>query len=156
MPSGILGFRLGHKDKITFVMNAENLNITLKEWCSDPYNWRRLRGNINSMKRVEGSPTEDQILEVSMLLDIDLNPNATWYDLLRSTHGNPDRIFMSRYYEDRKSFFLTSPRCKVGYIINADRMELEVYECGAKKFHGLGRYAGKVNYGPKLIDVYEY
>ena len=84
MPSGILGFRLGHKDKITFVMNAENLN-----------NWRRLRGNINSMKRVEGPPTEDQILEVSMLLDIDLNPNATWYDLLRSTHGNPDTMYIS-------------------------------------------------------------
>ena len=145
---GVLGFRVGGRDKITYNnSNSDQLEEGILDWCRSVKDWKEVKRKILAMKRVDGAPTDEQILEVAIALDTEPIQGANWYIMLRSTQGCVEKILNARYYENYSSFMLRSKLCEFAYIINLDMMELEVYN---RKVGGNGRYCTKSNQYPSL------
>lgn len=146
---GVLGFRVGGRDKITYNnSNSDKLEDKILDWCRSVKDWKEVKCKVLAMKRATGQPTEEQILEVAVALDIEPVQDTDWYNLLRSTQGDIDKILAARYYESYKVFMTRSKLCEFTYIINLDMMELEVYN---RKVGGKGRYCTKSNPYPSLV-----
>lgn len=153
---GALGFRVGGVDKVTYVHDsADDLAVDVVNWAKTVTDWKYVKRAAMAMKRVTASPTEDQILDVSIVLGIEPKAGLSWYQLLRPAQGNPWLTLDAKWYEDKKRFLYNSLFCEHACIINLDMMELEVYVGMQKVKHDKGRYSlkkGDGKYFPVALD----
>ena len=139
--AGVIGFRVNFVDKITYVHNGLGIKEKILEWGREQEDWRLIKRLALVMKRVTTSPTDDQILQycINTGVDIpDVDTLMTWYQIMRPSQGLPSKLLLGRFYMNYSDFMKTSTHCKFAYIINLDRLELEVY----KKGEGNCRYKG--------------
>lgn len=159
---GVLGFRASNIDKITYVNDNANpyrLGERVVKWIRGIDSWRDVKKRVLVMKKVDNldfsSSQDTEKIETCLRLDIDLPDQPSWYNILRSTQGDPERILLAKYYIPYKNFFLTSRHCMHGYIINLDTEKFEVYQGGTRKKHDLGRYSLKKFFGPALVGKFD-
>ena len=159
---GVLGFRASNIDKMTYVNDNAipyRLGESVVKWIRSVESWKEVKKKVLVMKKVDNldfSASQDmEKIETCLRLDIDLPDQPTWYNILRTTQGDPARILLARFYMSYKNFFLSSRHCAYGYIINLDTEKFEVYQGGIRKKHDLGRYSLKKFFVPALIGKFD-
>lgn len=139
--AGVIGFRVNFVDKITYVHNGLGIEEKILEWGRGQEDWKLSKRLALAMKLVTGTPTDDQILQycINTGVDIpDVDTLTTWYQIMRPNQGNLSKVLLGKFYMSYKFFMVNSKLCKFAYIINLDRLELEVYKRG----EGNCRYKG--------------
>lgn len=69
-------------------------------------------------------------------------PDLNWYQLLRETQGDPEKILESGRAEHVPEWPADSVFCEWGYLLDLDTLVLEVYRGFQKAPHTDGRYHG--------------
>lgn len=114
---------------------------------------------------VEGTPTPEQLIEVTEWEGIEPNMNVggpgevDWYKLLRNVQGDPYAYKNGlRFMEDGTTFMQDSLFCEYAYIFNVEEMTLEFY-IGWQKDAQKNRYYDEELEGEDYKNVklvYEY
>lgn len=139
---------MGTRGFVGFVADGKE-TITYNHWDSYPEgvgkdvlhfarqcegtNFFRIKEAAANLKHVSDDvpPTRDQVAELVNYANLDVstgNVDAEWYVLLRETHGKPDAILKCGYAEHAPEWPLDSLFCEWGYLLDFDRMTLEVYQ----------------------------
>ncbi len=147
---GILGFRIGGKDKLTYNHNdsypgglgSDVVKAVLK---MKRMGWAAVKGKAKAIRLVTDKkpPTPADVQKCKFVSDLSVSSGATkeWYCLLRGIQGNLLGYLQLGLMEDSHKFIADSLSCEWGYIINLDSMMLEVYKGFQSSPHNKGRYA---------------
>jgi len=160
---GILKVTYNHSDSY-----PEGLGQNVLEWLRENKRSKKrileIMDQVKSLKVVDDGnlPTQEEIQKLLPYSNMSVGNQQSndWYCLLRETQGNLAKILECGYILDSKDFAKDSLFCEWGYVVDLDRMVLEVYKGFQKECHIDGRFAllkSQGEYYPiRLIAVYSF
>lgn len=150
--SGILGFRVGKEDKVTYVhkdSDPKNLGIKIVKDILKENNttghfdkWYESAKNIKLVIQSD-IPTDEDIERFKDKADLNVGKKnlKDWYCLLHHTQESPRLILDAGVMLDFNAGLYNSKYCTWAYILNLNNQILEIYQGKQKEPHCRGRYA---------------
>lgn len=86
---------------------------------------------LQKITDTHAAPTFEQVAKLHEYLDANVGGESevvTWYQLLRKTQGNPERILAAGYFEDAFGFGQDSLFCEWGFVVDLDAGNFDAYE----------------------------
>lgn len=141
---GFLGFVVNGEEKIAYNhwdSYPSHLGITVLSFLRE---YPELLARAADLRAVSDDvpPTEEDIQRLAQYTNTSVGSGThDWYNLLRETQGDPEKMLESGFYEDAGDFPLDSLFAEWGYLIDLDTKTFEVYRGFQTKPHTRGRFA---------------
>jgi hypothetical protein len=106
--------------------------------------WRQVLSRVRTLRMVEAhdSPTFDECAHLLRYADFRVGgKTSNWECILRRTEGDIEAILSCQAAVDALTFPLSSRWCEWAYVLDLDRMALEVHLGGIYEPHTRGRFA---------------
>lgn len=168
----------GEVEKTTynhFDSYPEGLGLAVLTWLRDevcpdnPTNRTRLVRAVTDLRVVREDVDEVTAVDVKRLAPwtdvgvggpVPSDKLAFWYQVLRLTQGDPAAIIQAGVIEDAREFPRDSLFAEWGYVVDARRDVLEVYEGFQQAPHDVGRFADRTpifedpDFGSRTSEYY--
>ena len=170
--SGITGFRLGRRDKISYNHSDSYPDFLGDQVVSEvaemmKLGWNKVRHQVEEIRLYNEADTPtrkliDRMKKLKMAnFEVSTQSEDDFYCLLREAQGHPLTSLQIGAMVDSSLFVNDSLFCEWGYIINLDQMVLEVYKGYQKKKHRRGRYGRRkegqgINWKPEYKGENQY